>query len=141
MATTVVIKESGYSVTIEQEPASGVSWPEMLQSAITAVKGHYDYLNMVDIVDHINEEWGYLVERRDEEQGGERDGYIFVTDVNIEDDEDENNNEEGDNDEEKLYCDRVSHAEYVADKLRNSVGDEETKTDFDSGAAVCGTAD
>jgi hypothetical protein len=120
--TAVTIKGDGYTVTIEQKDAAGVPWPDLLQTAITAVKGHYDYLNMADIVEHINDEWGYLIEQEE----GEKDGYTFVTDG-------------------QGY---VGKAEFIAhDKhspsysMWNCVGKEETESDTNTSPTVCGTAD
>ena len=67
MESKVVVQEPGHSVTIVVEATSGSTWPEVLGCAISAVKGHYDYLNLIDILDHLNEEYGYLLEEREKQ--------------------------------------------------------------------------
>lgn len=121
--TSVLIKQAGHSVEVTLVPVAGDTWPDVLETAIQAVRAHYGYVTMLDVLEHLDEEYGYLkVEKYGTSSLNLNDlGEVYVTEVNLDNDSSDNN-----------------------DGMRGGVWEETTSnTDphTNAGSTVCGTAD
>jgi hypothetical protein len=61
----VVCKQEGVKVAISFTPYANTQWTEVLVIALRAVKAHYSYLTMKDILEHLNDEFDFLLEEKD----------------------------------------------------------------------------
>ena len=65
MGNYTTITRPGVSVTLSvgNDGVSGATWADALSAAFDAVRAEYSYLSMEDILDHVNETWGFLREK------------------------------------------------------------------------------
>lgn len=113
----IKIETDDHSVTLKMKGDEGATWPDVLSTAIAVIRANYSYLSIVDIVDHLEEEYNFLREKKDEAI----DETTFDFDNDCDDD-----------------------AEWLRKRFREETGDEskeDSDSDSSTGAAVCGTAD
>jgi hypothetical protein len=70
----IQIRREGVTVTIHQDQDACPTWPEVLATAIDAVRTEFTYLDIETIIRHLNTEWGFLLKETKPETTKKKEG-------------------------------------------------------------------